>query len=251
MSQFPSRPEPPESVVGRLRGWFRWVGWPRLVGTSVAVLAVLATGYWLVKPPPATTESTMPFAVRGTTTTAFDGDDTEPESTDGSGGGNGNASSNGSGGEVGDDSPATGDTVVVHVAGAVDRSGVYSLPAHSRVVDAVDAAGGLSADAEPDAINLAAVVVDGQRVYVPRQGEAVPALTNASGGGPGEPAGPIDLNSATEEQLDGLPGVGPATAAAIVAYREDHGPYGSVEDLGKVRGIGPAKLDAVRDLVTV
>ncbi|MEY4174789.1 MAG: hypothetical protein RI900_1954, partial [Actinomycetota bacterium] len=98
----------------------------------------------------------------------------------------------------------------------------------------------------PDAINLAARLLDGQRVYVPRVGEAVPP-----GAGPEAPSGPLDLNSATEEQLDDLPGVGPATAAAIVAHRDSNGPFGSVDDLGEVRGIGPAKLDALRGLVTV
>ena len=101
-------------------------------------------------------------------------------------------------------------------------------------------------------MNLAAVVADGQRVYVPRLGESAP-LGGAAGmsGGSAIDEGPIDLNVATEEQLDALPGVGPATAAAIVAYRDEHGPFGSVDDLGDVHGIGPAKLDAIRDLVTV
>jgi len=243
MSQFPSRPEPPESVVGRVTGWFRWVGWPRVVGTSVAVLAVLAAGYWLVKPPPTTTESTMPFAVRATTTTDG-GSEGAPSKGDAD-------AVDAGGGDDESDGVSTAETVVVHVTGAVDRSGVYSLPVHSRVVDAVDAAGGLSPDAQADAINLAAVVADAQRVYVPRLGEPVSAVAGVGSAAMGEPAGPIDLNTATEEQLDDLPGVGPATAAAIVAYRDQHGPFGSVDDLGNVHGIGPAKLDGVRDLVTV
>lgn len=232
MSQIPSRPEPPDSLLRRAVGWVNWVGWPRVAATSVAVLAVLAGGYWLVKPPPATTESTMPFAARPTTTSSAELDETSDSVVDTS-----------------ESSVAAADTVVVHVAGAVDHSGVYSLPLHSRVIDAIDAAGGLSADAQPDAINLAAPVADGQRVYVPIIGESVPAALPGDGGGGA--AGPIDLNEATEEQLDELPGVGPATAGAIVAYREEHGPFGSVDDLGLVPGIGPAKIDAVRDLVTV
>ena len=207
-------------------------------------LAVLAAGYWLVKPPPATTESTMPFAARPTTTAGESeatSDDTDTNS----------ATATNTSLSPGNDQP-TGDTVVVYVTGAVDQAGVYSLPTHSRVVDAVDAAGGVSADAQVDAVNLAAVVTDGQRVYVPRQGDPVPVGGGAgmSGRAPVD-EGPIDLNAASEEQLDALPGVGPATAAAIVAYRDEHGPFGSVDDLGKVHGIGPAKLDALRDLVTV
>lgn len=239
MPQVPSRPEPPDSVARRVVGWFQWVGWPRVAATSVAVLAVLAAGYWLVKPPPATTESTMPFAAAPSSSAAPDGGGTSGSEVD----------EPGSGASVRGNTAETSETVVVHVAGAVDRSGVYSLPAHSRVVDAIDAAGGLSADAQPDAINLAALITDGQRVYVPAIGEVVVTVT--AGGGDPVAAGPIDLNEATEEQLDELPGVGPATAAAIVAYREEHGPFGSVDDLGRVPGIGPAKLDAVRDLVTV
>lgn len=249
MSQVPSRPEPSESLVRRIVEWFHWVGWPRVAATSLAVLAVLATGYWLVKPPPATTESTMPFAARPSTTAAPDSaspDDPEAAADAADAAGRGAADESG---RAGDTDVGTSDTLVVHVAGAVDRSGVYSLPAHSRVVDAIDAAGGLSADAQPDAINLAALITDGQRIYVPAIGEAVVAV--GAGGGDPVAAGPIDLNEATEEQLDELPGVGPATAAAIVAYREEHGPFGSIDDLGRVPGIGPAKLDAVRDLVTV
>jgi competence protein ComEA len=139
--------------------------------------------------------------------------------------------------------------VVVHVAGAVLHAGVYTFSAGSRVVDAVQRAGGLAADADPDAVNLAALLVDGQRVYVPRIGEPAPPLVD--GGGPTTVAGPIDLNRATADELDALPGVGPATAAAIVAYREQHGPFGTVDDLADVRGIGPAKVEALRGLVTV
>jgi competence protein ComEA len=145
--------------------------------------------------------------------------------------------------------------VVVHVAGAVVAPGVYRLSAGARVVDAIATAGGLRADAATDAVNQAALVRDGERVYVPAVGEAVPpgAMGSGSTGGTSSsvPTGPLDLNVATAEQLDTLPGVGPATAAAIVAYRDDHGPFATVDDLGEVRGIGPAKLEALRDLVRV
>lgn len=144
-------------------------------------------------------------------------------------------------------------TLTVHVAGAVAAPGVYRLTAGARVLDAVRAAGGARPDADPQRLNLAAPVADGQRVFVPRVGEALPATV---GGGAGStsgtsPPGPVDLNSATVEQLDALPGVGPSTAAAIVSYRERNGPFSSVDQLLDVRGIGPSKLDAIRDLVTV
>jgi competence protein ComEA len=195
------------------------VGWARVGVTAVAVLAVLAAAYWLVAPPRPPAEAGLPFATAATTAaTAATTAAPVP----------------------------VGNEVVVHVAGAVERSGVYHLPAGSRVVDALAAAGGAAANAEVDAINLAAPLLDGQRVYVPRVGEQVPPVSPSEA-----PQGPLDLNSATEEQLDDLPGVGPSTAAAIVAHREANGPFGSVEDLGEVRGIGPAKLEALRGLVTV
>lgn len=224
-----SRPAAPEPLAGRVRAWLVWVGPGRVVGTAVVVLAVLAAAYWLVKPPPATTESRLPFA---TSTTAAE--TAGPE-----------ASPSTSGAAPRTSAPAE---MVVHVAGAVARSGVYRVPAGSRVVDVVEVAGGLAADAQPDAINLAAPVTDGERVYVPHVGETVTAPVPASSAAP---AGPIDLNTATADQLDELPGIGPATAAAIVAHREQFGPFGSVDDLADVKGIGPAKIEVLRGLVTV
>lgn len=138
--------------------------------------------------------------------------------------------------------------VVVHVAGAVARPGVQRLGTGARVVDAVDGAGGATPDAEVARINLAAPLQDGQQVYVPRVGEPAPA---PAPGEPGEAGGPVNLNTATAEQLETLPGVGPATAEAIIAHREAEGPFTSVDQLLDVRGIGDAKLAAVRDLVAV
>jgi competence protein ComEA len=138
--------------------------------------------------------------------------------------------------------------VVAHAAGAVQQPGVYELPAGSRVTDLIDAAGGAMPDADLDQLNLAAPVADGERVYVPRVGEVVAAIVGESDG---EPAGPLDLNAATLDQLDELPGVGPTTAQAIIDERERRGGFGSVDELLDVRGIGPAKLEQLRDLVTV
>jgi competence protein ComEA len=147
-------------------------------------------------------------------------------------------------------SPATTvvDVLVVHAAGAVVKPGVYRLEPGSRVIDLIDTAGGAAPDADLNRLNLAAALSDGSQVYVPRLGEPAPV---AVAGGPTAPAGPLDLNTATLEQLDDLPGVGPATAKAIIAERDRRGRFRSVEELLDVRGIGPAKLDALRDLVTV
>lgn len=138
--------------------------------------------------------------------------------------------------------------VVVHVAGAVVTPGVHRLPAEARVIDAVDAAGGLTPDADASRINLAAPLVDGAQIYVPRQGEVAPAVT---GGATTSGDGIIDLNTADATLLETLPGVGPATAAAIVDHRTRNGPFASVEGLLDVRGIGEAKLAQLRDLVRV
>jgi len=134
--------------------------------------------------------------------------------------------------------------VVVHVAGAVVRPGVYTLDSSARVVDAIEAAGGASADAELHRLNLAALLVDGEQILVPRPGEELPTPV-------GEVGGPVDLNRADAIALQELPGVGPATAAAIVSHRDEHGPFQTVDDLLDVPGIGPAKLAAIADAVVV
>ncbi|MFN0028961.1 MAG: ComEA family DNA-binding protein [Acidimicrobiales bacterium] len=149
--------------------------------------------------------------------------------------------------------------LIIHVAGAVNGPGVHRLPTGARVADALAAAGGLTVDADPSLLNLAEPLADGARVHVARQGELnpPPPLSGAGAGGGGTasgssgPAQPMDLNRAEASQLDELPGVGPATAAAIVAHRTANGPFSSVDALAEVRGIGPAKLEALRPLVRV
>ena len=143
--------------------------------------------------------------------------------------------------------------LVVHVDGAVARPGVHDVVAGSRVIDAVEAAGGLTTDADRSRINLAQPVADGQRIWVPAVGEDAP---EAVVGGPpastvGEtgPAGSVALSTASASELESLPGIGLALAAAIVEHREREGPFERVDDLLDVAGIGPAKLDAIRDLV--
>ena len=137
--------------------------------------------------------------------------------------------------------------VVVHVVGQVYKPGLYSLPEGSRVDDAIKRAGGPKPNAALALVNLAAPVADGQQVVVPSNREAAQALAGGSmAGGAG---GPVHLNSATLDQLDELPGIGPVTAQKILDYRSEHGAFGSVEELDAVPGIGPATLDELRDLV--
>jgi competence protein ComEA len=136
--------------------------------------------------------------------------------------------------------------LVVHVAGEVRDPGVYELPAGSRVTDAVERAGGATADALVDSINLAAKLADGQQVIVPARADGPVGVGEGSAPGPAED-GPISLGSATVEQLDTIEGIGPVTAADIIAFRDEHGGIGSVDDLDQISGIGPATMEALRD----
>ena len=165
-------------------------------------------------------------------------------------------------------------TVRIHVAGAVVHPGVYSVSSSARVVDAVKAAGGATSGADLERINLAQTIVDTEQVFVPSRSTRTTKITVAprlrpsrttvpvsvptipgglsTVGVPNTTTSPlINLNSATSEQLDTLPGVGPSTAKAIISYRNRKGPFAKVEDLLNVPGIGPSKVAALRDQVTV
>ena len=133
--------------------------------------------------------------------------------------------------------------LVVDVAGAVRRPGLHRLSRGARIADAVAAAGGATVQADVALVNLAAPLADGEQVVVPVRGAA-----SAAAGGPSASA-PLDLNTATAEQLDALPGVGPATAAKIVSFRQAHGPFRSVDELDAVPGIGPARIAQLKGLV--
>jgi competence protein ComEA len=152
-----------------------------------------------------------------------------------------------------------GGPVIVHVAGAVHKPGVYRLSGSARVADAVERAGGATRRADLGGVNLAARLEDGRQIVVPvrpRAGGAARAgggsAAAAGSSTPGTaPAAPVNLNTATPEQLDTLPGVGPATVQKIVEYREQHGGFGSVDELGQISGIGEKRLAALREKVQV
>jgi competence protein ComEA len=223
------RPPPPRSVIERVRDALRAVPPLRLAGSIAGALLAAVVAWWMLRTPSAPIEQSLPRASARSTTVAG-ATTAEPAGT----------------------KPSTPVTLVVQAAGAVLRPGVYRLEDGARVIDLVNAAGGPTSDADTQLVALAATLADGVRVYVPRVGESPPASVGGLGGGAtGGPAAPVDLNGATPEQLDALPGVGPATAAAIVAHRQQIGRYTSVDELLDVRGIGPAKLDALRPLVTV
>jgi competence protein ComEA len=140
--------------------------------------------------------------------------------------------------------------LVVDVVGAVRRPGLVRLPEGSRVADAIAGAGGLRLRAERAAVNFAAPVSDGQQVLVPARGAAVAAAgANAGAAAAAASSGPVSLSSATAEQLDALPGVGPVTAEKIVAYRQQHGSFRSVDELDAISGIGPSRIADLRALV--
>jgi competence protein ComEA len=139
--------------------------------------------------------------------------------------------------------------VVVDVVGAVRRPGLYRLAQGSRIADAVARAGGATRKADLAQVNLAAPLADGEQVIVPRRGAAPAAASSGGAAAPGAPTAPVQLSTATLEQLDTLPGVGPVTAQKILDYREKHGAFSSVDELDAVPGIGPKRLEQLRELV--
>lgn len=224
-----------EKWMQRARHWIAFIGLRRLL-TGVFTACVLAgVGWFIMKPSPVPVEAFVPHvsavAAPSTVTVA----------------------------------PAH---VTVHVAGAVNNPGVYQLSSSARVVDAISAAGGALQNADLESINLAQTIVDTEQVYVPAKRAArpritvaprlrprrnsattVPSLVGGSGGAPVSKL--VNLNTATATELDSLTGVGPSTAKAIISYRTKKGSFTKVEDLLNVPGIGPAKLAAMREEVTV
>lgn len=139
--------------------------------------------------------------------------------------------------------------VIVHVAGWVKHPGVYELPAGSRVIDAIDRAGGAKAGADLTALNLAAVLVDAQQVLVMKRGQAGPSPGGGSSVGGG--GGLVNLNTATLEELETLPGIGPVLAQSILDYRTENGPFTRIDDLKNVSGIGDKRFEDLKDKVTI
>jgi competence protein ComEA len=185
------------------------------------------------------------------------------------GGGAGTDVQDGGGDGLGASAPSTTSTtqlprIWVQVTGAVRRPGVYQVPADARAFQAILEAGGFTDDADQQAVALAAQLSDGCRIAVPQKGESTPGEVRSptqssagitedpSGGGSGAGASSgavVSLNSATLEQLDTLPGIGPSLAQQIISYRETHGPFTSIDQLNEVPGIGPARLEQLRPLV--
>jgi competence protein ComEA len=153
------------------------------------------------------------------------------------------SSSSGAGGFNVD--PQGGEDVVIDVAGAVDDPGVYRLPAGARVNDAVQRAGGATAKANVEGINLAARLTDGQQIVVPARVASAASAASTTAGSTAD-AGPISLGTATLDQLDTIEGIGPVTAQDIIDFRDQHGGISSIDQLDQISGIGPATMEALR-----
>jgi len=219
-------------VYQRLIEQIRWFGVRRVVTSALAAFVLAVGAWWVVRVPPAPVESGISF-----TGTSLVRDQSSSS-----------------------DAAALALNIVVHVAGEVNKPGVYTLPNSARMIDAVTAAGGATARADLEVINLATPLIDSSQIYVPAKGVAArptfirpqPGVNGvASATNSPSASGVVNINRASVTELDALPGVGQSTAQAIVDYRSANGPFGSPEDLLNVKGIGPAKFEAMRKLVGV
>lgn len=214
----------------RLADLVVWFGLRRLVTGAAAACVLAICGWWVVRVPPVPVESSIAF----TPTSAV------------------NATS------------ASALVIVVHVAGEVNVPGVYSLAAGSRMVDALNAAGGPTNRADLEVINLATPITDATQIYVPARNQTARPIfrrpqpgvnggvhAGATGQTDSQQSGVININRASAAELEQLPGVGPATAQAIIDYRTSNGPFAAPEDLLEVKGIGPAKFASMRSKVGV
>lgn len=233
----PDAPLPPLPPAGQARWrtaldeWRRRLPWPPLALAAAALVAgTVLAGVVLLRPQASAGRVALPSAAPAPAEPA------DPVPPDGTA------------------ARREPEEVVVDVAGAVARPGLVRLRAGSRVADALAAAGGPAADAVLAGVNQARVLGDGEQVRVPKVGEPAPAPPPAgpTGSTPGgAPGAIVDLNRATVAELDVLPGVGPATATAIITWRDENGGFRRVEDLLEVPGIGPARLERLRPLVRV
>ena len=227
-----------QKITASLFSRVKWFGVSRLVGSVASVVLVAGAGWWLVQVPPPPPEAGLGFAPSLTSVPVV-------------------SKSVAVGDALPDANVIVPQFLTVHVAGAVKSPGVYRLRQGARVNDGVERAGGATTSADLDSVNLATLVTEGEQIYIPKRGEKPRTITsrpqlsvgdaasNRVTGGGEVAARVININLASATELEQLPGVGPATAKAIVAYREKYGAFNTVEDLLKVRGIGPAKLSEI------
>ena len=213
-------------LLATVRHWVAFIGLRRLIGSVAGVSVAVGLGWFVLKPSPTPIEFSLPSISSSVM-------------------------------------PLTNSEIHVHVVGAVKRPGVYSMPALSRVVDAVHAAGGSLPTANLEGINLAQTLMDAEQVFIPLRRAVMPRATVAPRHRPRprvtsttisqgmQESKVVNINTATATQLETLTGVGPATARAIISYRTSKGVFTKVEDLLNVPGIGPAKLAAMRNEISV
>ena len=232
----------------RLTDFIHWIGFSRILASAFGVVVMVVGVWWVVRVPPPPLEASIPFATTSVASNAIASNTGETSAL-----------------------PSAAN-IMVYVSGEVVKPGVYVLLATARVIDALQAAGGATNQADLVVVNLASPLVDAAQVFIPRMGSTprvtlprphaginLPIAGGSGGAGAGggavgnatSAAGIVDINSATLADLDALPGVGPSTAQAIIDYRVANGPYASVDDLLNVRGIGPSKLAAMRARVRV
>jgi|GEM_PF-1035984 len=259
MSQPPPFVLPPDGPASRVRALLAGAGRQRVAVALLALGALLAAGVvWARATPhlagPATGQEAAgsPAQTLPRVAPAGSGGAGPGASAAGAGGSPaGGADGSLGAGTAGSGAVGAEGRVAVHVAGRVRRPGLVQLPAGSRVQDAIRAAGGSTAGADLDAVNLARRLTDGEQVFVPGPGNPPPPPPPGAGPTSGAaPSAPLDLNTATLEQLDALPGVGEVTAGRIIAYRSAH-PFSAVDELLEVPGIGQRRFEQLKDLVTV
>lgn len=214
-----------QEFISTVRHWVAYFGVRRLVATSAGVIVAIGIGWFVFRPSPTPVELVLPSITTSVS------------------------------------SPQNGD-IQIHVVGAVEKPGVYTLPINSRVVDAVAAAGGSLPLADLEGINMAQTLLDAEQVLIPRRVISRPRVTVAprlqpkprtstTVIAPESTSRVVNINTATASQLETLTGVGPATARAIISYRTSKGSFSKVEDLLNVPGIGPSKLAAMRNEISV
>ncbi len=215
-----------QSTFKKLQTTIKWFGLSRLIGSFLSLIAVALAGWWLLRVPPPPPEDSIPIA---STVTTLSLTTISPPTT----------------------SPFS--KITVHIAGAVKTPGVYQFHIGARINDGVVAAGGATAQADLNSVNLAMLLSEGEQIYIPKQNEkphivVQPRFTNPTGSNNATDKPlqiSININTATAIELEQLAGVGPSTAKAIIEFREKNGAFKTVEDLLNVRGIGPAKLSEI------
>jgi len=218
-----------QSTFKNLQTTIKWFGLSRLIGSVLSLIAVALAGWWLLRVPPPPPENSIPIA--GTVTRLS---------------------------VMAISPPTTGliTEITVHIAGAVKTPGVYQFRVGARINDGVVAAGGATAQADLDSVNLAMLLSEGEQIYIPKRNDkphiiVQPRFTSSNNLNSSNSATnnelqiSININTATAIELEQLAGVGPSTAKAIIEFRQKNGGFKTVEDLLNVRGIGPAKLSEI------